>query len=122
MRSVWGASLERIAGLILFADDIWTLIAIISDPPTIIIVNNRQIFFQKFFQSTLIQIQLNAQVAGHFVGDLESLKDYESVFHHAALEVPKGITNWQDDVDFGYQKLAGVNPGMIKLCQKVPER
>ncbi|CAH1267092.1 ALOX5 [Branchiostoma lanceolatum] len=37
-------------------------------------------------------------------------------------KVPKGMFHWDMDETFGAQRLRGVNPTSIKLCQKIPEK
>ncbi|XP_066288243.1 polyunsaturated fatty acid lipoxygenase ALOX8-like [Branchiostoma lanceolatum] len=37
-------------------------------------------------------------------------------------KVPKGKFHWDMDETFGAQRLRGVNPTSIKLCQKIPEK
>ncbi|XP_019631174.1 PREDICTED: arachidonate 5-lipoxygenase-like [Branchiostoma belcheri] len=37
-------------------------------------------------------------------------------------KVPKGMFRWQEDEIFGAQRLCGINPTSIKLCEKIPEK
>ena len=34
----------------------------------------------------------------------------------------KGMKDWTSDVAFGHQKLAGCNPILIELCDRIPEQ
>lgn len=82
----------------------------------------RDLFFQNFFMTTARNSKIVVAMASPLIGDLETIKDYESLFVRGQLEVPDGLTNWREDAEFGQQRLSGVNPIMIELCQQIPER
>lgn len=78
--------------------------------------------FQAFIGTALTETRLEADAAKLLTGDFESLDDFETIYSLNGLERPDGITRWRDDVQFGNQRLQGVNPRMIELCQEIPPR
>ncbi|XP_061183313.1 polyunsaturated fatty acid 5-lipoxygenase-like [Saccostrea echinata] len=49
---------------------------------------------------------------------LDELKDiYSKIF-----EEPKGMQGWDSDISFGWQRLNGLNPNMIRLCSHLPDK
>ncbi|XP_061182686.1 polyunsaturated fatty acid 5-lipoxygenase-like [Saccostrea echinata] len=49
---------------------------------------------------------------------LDDLKDiYSKIF-----EEPKGMQGWESDISFGWQRLNGLNPNMIRLCTHLPDK
>ncbi|XP_078684947.1 polyunsaturated fatty acid 5-lipoxygenase-like [Branchiostoma floridae x Branchiostoma belcheri] len=55
-----------------------------------------------------------------FGGRFDSFQSFTEAF--PPCKVPKGMFHWQMDETFGAQRLRGVNPTSIKLCQKIPEK
>ncbi|XP_078692038.1 polyunsaturated fatty acid 5-lipoxygenase-like [Branchiostoma floridae x Branchiostoma belcheri] len=52
-------------------------------------------------------------------GRWESYDSINEVF--PPKRVPKGKTNWKTDENFGSQRLTGVNPTSIRLCEEIPK-
>ncbi|XP_078691171.1 polyunsaturated fatty acid 5-lipoxygenase-like [Branchiostoma floridae x Branchiostoma belcheri] len=55
-----------------------------------------------------------------FGGRFNSFQSFKEAFPPG--KVPKGMFRWEADVTFGAQRLRGVNPTSIKLCQKIPKK
>lgn len=55
-------------------------------------------------------------------GEIESLEEFKELIRLTGLAVPAGSIHWREDTSLGYQRLAGVNPVMIELCQSIPKR
>ncbi|XP_078678919.1 polyunsaturated fatty acid 5-lipoxygenase-like isoform X1 [Branchiostoma floridae x Branchiostoma belcheri] len=55
-----------------------------------------------------------------FGGRFHSFDSFSQTFPPG--QVPKGKFNWKLDETFGAQRLRGVNPTSIKLCQEIPEK
>ncbi|XP_066286350.1 polyunsaturated fatty acid 5-lipoxygenase-like [Branchiostoma lanceolatum] len=55
-----------------------------------------------------------------FGGRFDSFQSFSEAFPSG--KVPKGMFRWKLDETFGAQRLCGVNPTSIKLCQKIPEK
>ncbi|KAI8502753.1 Arachidonate 5-lipoxygenase [Branchiostoma belcheri] len=52
-------------------------------------------------------------------GRWESFDSIEGIFPPG--KVPKGKAHWRTDENFGWQRLAGVNPTSIRLCTEIPK-
>ncbi|KAI8491760.1 Arachidonate 5-lipoxygenase [Branchiostoma belcheri] len=52
-------------------------------------------------------------------GRWESFESIKKIFPPG--KVPKGKTHWRTDENFGWQRLAGVNPTSIRLCTEIPK-
>jgi hypothetical protein len=54
-----------------------------------------------------------------------SLKELSLIEHYNAFympaDTPSVASRWDQDAEFGRQRLAGVNPAFIRLCRKLPE-
>ncbi|KAI8502750.1 Arachidonate 5-lipoxygenase [Branchiostoma belcheri] len=52
-------------------------------------------------------------------GRWESFESIKQIFPPG--KVPKGKAHWKTDENFGWQRLAGVNPTSIRLCTEIPK-
>ncbi|KAI8491764.1 Arachidonate 5-lipoxygenase [Branchiostoma belcheri] len=52
-------------------------------------------------------------------GRWESFGSISQIFPSG--KVPKGVTDWKTDENFGRQRLTGVNPTSIRLCTEIPK-
>ena len=58
----------------------------------------------------------------HFVtGNRKTLQDLDNVYKFS-FGRPKGRDNWMSEEHFGAQKLTGICPTLINLCQEIPEK
>ncbi|XP_019628491.1 PREDICTED: arachidonate 8S-lipoxygenase-like [Branchiostoma belcheri] len=55
----------------------------------------------------------------HKDGPWESFDSISQTF--PSEKVPKGVTDWKTDENFGRQRLTGVNPTSIRLCTEIPK-
>lgn len=51
----------------------------------------------------------------------ESMEDLRRVYKYSLGE-PKSLDHWNEDRWFGLQRVQGVNPFMIRLCNEIPEK
>lgn len=51
----------------------------------------------------------------------ESICDLKTIFKFSLGE-PACLESWNEDRWFGLQRIQGVNPVLIKLCTKIPEK
>jgi hypothetical protein len=66
------------------------------------------------------KIRANRAVNDVEVPDITSLSDYEDLYHF--LPRPGTIETWTSDEHFAAQRLAGVNPAMLKRISVIPEK
>ncbi|XP_045181547.2 polyunsaturated fatty acid 5-lipoxygenase-like [Mercenaria mercenaria] len=67
---------------------------------------------------------IDAKFKELFSGGFHEIEDMHKVFHRLlkVFPVPSNLNRWRDDVLFGMQRLMGVNPNVIRLCTKIPEK
>ncbi|XP_066270460.1 polyunsaturated fatty acid 5-lipoxygenase-like [Branchiostoma lanceolatum] len=69
---------------------------------------------------TYVIMHGNNWMTNLFGGRFQSFESISETFPPG--QVPKGKFHWKLDETFGAQRLRGVNPTSIKLCQKIPEK
>ncbi|XP_041479658.1 polyunsaturated fatty acid 5-lipoxygenase-like [Lytechinus variegatus] len=70
----------------------------------------------------MIQLTLKAKMTQVLTGKWKSLEDIKKIYKPPLLPLPEKYYNWRTDMNFGYQRLTGCNPGMIRLCTEIPKR
>eukprot|EP00057_Strongylocentrotus_purpuratus_P008934 XP_011663408.1 PREDICTED: arachidonate 5-lipoxygenase [Strongylocentrotus purpuratus] len=70
----------------------------------------------------MVTLTLKAKMTQVLTGKWKSLEDITKIYKPPLLPIPEKYYNWKTDKNFGYQRLAGCNPGMIRLCTEIPQR
>ncbi|XP_053396782.1 polyunsaturated fatty acid lipoxygenase ALOX15B-like [Mercenaria mercenaria] len=64
-----------------------------------------------------------AYVDKHYkTGGFYKLEDIKSVYEDGYFPAPSNLNRWRKDELFGMQRLMGVNPVLIRLCTKIPDK
>ncbi|XP_067141710.1 polyunsaturated fatty acid 5-lipoxygenase-like [Centruroides vittatus] len=89
------------------------------------IPDNEKFTYEDKFEITAqsIKSKMGTVVIDATTGRWDSLEDYENIFKHPLniLDTPHSLEKWMEDYWFGLQRTQGVNPNLLKLCDKIPE-
>ncbi|XP_014767802.2 polyunsaturated fatty acid 5-lipoxygenase [Octopus bimaculoides] len=82
-------------------------------------------FPSKYMRSMLtkkLDIVLTNMCTRIVAGKWHTLKDLMNIYRREKLPMPKSVKFWREDTWFGYQRLNGCNPTVIKLCEEIPSK
>ncbi|KAH9509992.1 hypothetical protein Btru_044797 [Bulinus truncatus] len=80
-------------------------------------------FTDQFSLATLgLQLKVSSKILNFTHGEWTSIKDIFTIYAPPAFPIPERSSLWTDDDYFGRQRVASVNPSVIQLVTKLPQK